>query len=257
MVENDYFRELVAYLNKGIASLLPLANATIRRWIVSAYQEEKENIKEEMRTSISNTHISFDMRTSPNYLAMLSIFAHYLDKDGRRQSRRLIGFKRVLGAHTGENQAATIVATLHDYAIADKTRYFMSDNASSNDSCVDHVLKAISPDLPANQRKARRLRCLGHVVNLCARALLVGKESKKTLRKLDSLTEKESGSVWRDHGCVGKLHNIIKYIRWTPQRREQFADIRIEGDLARFDELEVSFERLYITSEAVQDVTTP
>ena len=257
MVENDYFRELVAYLNEGLASLLPLAKATIRRWIVSAYQEEKEKIKEEMRTSISNIHISFDMWTSPNYLAMLSIFAHYLDKDGRRQSRRLIGFKRVLGAHTGEKQAATIVATLHDYAVADKTRYFMSDNASSNDSCVDHVLKAISPDLPANQRKARRLRCLGHVVNLCARALLVGKESKKTLRKLNSLTEEESGSVWRDHGCVGKLHNIIKYIRWTPQRREQFADIRIKGDLARFDELEVSFERLYITSEAVQDVTTP
>jgi hypothetical protein len=132
-----------------------------------------------------------------------------------------------------------------------------TDNASSNDSCVDHVLKAISPDLPANQRKARRLRCLGHVVNLCARALLVGKESKKTLRKLDSLTEEESGSVWRDHGCVGKLHNIIKYIRWTPQRREQFAGIRIKGDLARFDELEVSFERRYITLEVVQDVSTP
>ena len=256
MVENYYFRELVAYLNKGLANLLPLAKATIRRWIVSAYQEEKKKIKEEMRTSISNIHISFDMWTSPNYLAMLSIFAHYLDKDGRRQSR-IIGFKRVLGAHTGENQAATMVATLHGYAIADKTRYFMSDNASSNDSCVNHVLKAMSPDLPANQRKARRLRCLGHVVNLCACALLVGRESKKTLRKLESLTEEESSSVWRDHGCVGKLHNIVKYIRWKPRRREQFAGIRIKGDLARFDELEVSLERRHMTLEVAQGEPDP
>lgn len=65
MVENNYFRELIEYLNKGLASLLPLAQATIRKWIINAYQEEKEKIKEEMRTSISSIHISFDMWTSP------------------------------------------------------------------------------------------------------------------------------------------------------------------------------------------------
>lgn len=106
---------------------------------------------------------------------MVSVFAHYLDKDGVRRNR-LIGFKRVLGAHTGENQAAIIVDILHDYEIASKTCYFMSDNACSNDSCVDNVLSVISPQLSTTQRKARRLRCLGHVVNLCARALLIGKE---------------------------------------------------------------------------------
>ena len=239
MVENGYFRDLVAYLNKELAALLPLAQATIRKWILNAHREEKEKIKEEMRTSISDIHISFDMWTSPNYLAMLSIFAHYLDKGGARRSR-LIGFKRVLGAHTGENQAALIVQTLHEYGIAGKTRYFMSDNASSNDTCVDIVLKTVSPELSTAQRKARRLRCLGHVVNLCARALLIGRESKRTLRKLEYVSEEESGGIWRSRGPVGKLHNIIKYIRWTPQRREQFAGIRIRGELAKFDELEVS-----------------
>ena len=238
MVENEYFRELISYLNKGLADLIPLAKATIRRWIISAYEEEREKVKEEMKTAISNIHISFDMWTSPNYLAMISIFAHYLDKEGIRRNR-LIAFKRVLGAHTGENQAALIVETLLEYNITSKTRYFMSDNANSNDACVDQVLKTISPELSPAQRKARRLRCLGHVVNLCARALLIGKESKKTLRKLESASGGESESMWRDHGPVGKLHNIIKYIRWTPQRREQFAGIRIKGGLAKFDELEV------------------
>jgi hypothetical protein len=141
---------------------------------MNAHREEKEKIKEEMRTSISGIYISFDIWTSPNYLAMLSVFAHYLDKGGARRSR-LFGFKRVLGAHTGENQAALIVETLHEDSIAGKTRYFMSDNASSNDNCVDTVLKTISPELSTAQRKAHRLRCLGHVVNLCARALLIGR----------------------------------------------------------------------------------
>lgn len=122
MVENQYFREMITYLNKSIAALLPLAKAGIRRWVINAYYEEQEKIKEEMRTSTSNIHIPFDMWTSPNYLAMLSIFAHYLDKDGTR-CNRLIGFKRVLGAHTGENQAALLVASLQEYNIADKVRY--------------------------------------------------------------------------------------------------------------------------------------
>jgi hypothetical protein len=80
MVENGCFRDLVAYLNKRLAALLPSAQATIRKWIMNAHREEKEKIKEEMRTSIGGIHISFDMWTSPNYLAMLSVFAHYLDK---------------------------------------------------------------------------------------------------------------------------------------------------------------------------------
>lgn len=254
MVENEYFREFITYLNKGLASLLPFAQTTIRKWIMHAYQEEKAKIKEEMRTSISNIHVSFHMWTSPNCLAMLSVFAHYLNKDGVRRNR-LIGFKRVLGAHTGENQAAIIVEVLHEYEIASKIRYFMCDNASSNDTCVDKVLNAISPELSIGQRKARRLRCLGHVVNLCARALLIGKESKKTLRRLEGVTGKESEGMWRARGPVGKLHNIIRYIRWTPQRREQFASIQIRGDLAKFDELEVSY--LIDDRASVIHITSP
>jgi hypothetical protein len=239
IVENGYFRDLVTCVNKGLAALHLLAQTTIRKWIMNTHRKEKEKMKEEMRTSMSGIYISFDMWTSLNYLAMLSVFAHYLDKGGARRSR-LIGFKRVLGAHTGENQAALIVETLHEYGIAGKTRYFMSDNASSNDNCVDTVLKTISAELSTAQRKARRLRCLGHVVNLCARAKLIGRESKKTLRNLEYVSESESGGMWRSRGPVGKLHNIIKYIRWTPQRREQFASIRISGELAKFDELEVN-----------------
>lgn len=239
MVENEYFRELVSYLSKGLAGLIPLAKATIRRWIISANEEEKEKIKEETRTAMINIYTSFDLWTSPDYLAMISIFAHYLDKDGVRWNR-LIGFKRVLRAHMGQNQAALVVKTLHEHDIASKTRYFLSDNASSNDTCVDNVLRTTSPELSPARRKARRLRRLGHVVNLCACALLIGKDSKKTLRELESPSEEESENMWRDRGPVGKLHNIIKYIRWTPQRREQFASIRIRGGSAKFDELEVS-----------------
>ena len=33
---------------------------------------------------------------------------------------------------------------------------------------------------------------------------------------------------WRSFGAVGKLHNVVKYIRGSPQRREGYSIIRHE-----------------------------
>ncbi|KAA8620769.1 Dimer-Tnp-hAT domain-containing protein [Pyrenophora tritici-repentis] len=38
---------------------------------------------------------------------------------------------------------------------------------------------------------------------------------------------------------LGRLHNLVRYIRLTPQRREEFATIIIGGDLSQFDGLEL------------------
>lgn len=45
--------------------------------------------------------------------------------------------------------------------------------------------------------------------------------------------------LWKKFGCLGRLHNLVQYIRLTPQRREEFAAITIGGDLSKFDGLEL------------------
>ena len=45
--------------------------------------------------------------------------------------------------------------------------------------------------------------------------------------------------LWRKFGCLGRLHNLVRYIRLTPQRREEFATIVVGGDLSAFDGLEL------------------
>jgi hypothetical protein len=45
--------------------------------------------------------------------------------------------------------------------------------------------------------------------------------------------------LWKKFGCLGRLHNLVRYIRLTPQRREEFAAIIIGGDLSEFDGLEL------------------
>ncbi|KAG9375522.1 hypothetical protein A1F94_013897 [Pyrenophora tritici-repentis] len=44
--------------------------------------------------------------------------------------------------------------------------------------------------------------------------------------------------LWKKFGCLGRLHNLVRYIRLTPQRRKEFATI-IGGDLSQFDGLEL------------------
>jgi len=106
----------------------------------------------------------------------------------------------------------------------------MADNAESNDTCIDAVLRALYPNMLARQRKARRLRCFGHITNLCAQAFIVGKDSEKICKQLSTayrdMDMAAIEKLWRKRGAVGLLHNIVRFIRLTPQRCSFFAKIR-------------------------------
>jgi hypothetical protein len=78
------------------------------------------------------------------------------------------------------------VKAFEDYGISERIGYFMADNATSNDTCIDAVLKTLYPHMTATQQKRRRLRCFGHIVNLCAQAFLIGKDADKVSKELDT-----------------------------------------------------------------------
>jgi hypothetical protein len=86
----------------------------------------------------------------------------------------LLGLKEVEGSHSGENIAACCLPVIGDFELEGKIGYFVSDNVGSNDLAVD----AFCRELKLKNSKARRLRCLGHVINLAAKAFLFGKEEE-------------------------------------------------------------------------------
>lgn len=114
---------------------------------------------------------------------------------------------------------------------------------SRNDIAVSVILANLHPEFTREQRSAFWGRCLGHIVNLCAHALIFGKGKGRRREELAPAERKgdEDGwaSVWRRIGAVGRLHNIIRYIRWSPQRREEFAHCIQGGNLVEFDQLEL------------------
>lgn len=243
MLENRYFRELVCFLNESLGKLLPQAKSTLRKWILDAWLKVKEELKKDLADALSNIPLSFDLWTSPNHYSIISVYAHFIDKEGVRR-QRLLAFKRLKGAHSGKNQAGEVLAVIKDYAIPDRIGYFMTDNASSNDGCIEYVLRKLYPQVAAQQRAARRLRCFGHITNICARAALLGKGAGKAMDQAEvQLRRGDIGALeksWRTRGAIGRLHNITRYIRMTPQRMEEFEKIKSNGELAEFDDLEVS-----------------
>jgi len=70
----------------------------------------------------------------------------------------------------------------------------------------------------------------------CCQGFLFGEEADAFELEVDSyaqrqLEEKEL-KAWRKLGPIGKLHNVVTYIRRTPQRRKAFIDLAKDEETA-------------------------
>ena len=244
--ENVYFRALLFYIAPGLEKLLPKTAKVIRGWVLEAFAVRKKQLKEEMRNAHSRIHISFDLWTSTNHKAIVGVVAHYITSKGVRR-HVVIGLREVLGDHAGENTGHQLLLLFKEYNIIDRIGFFISDNDSKNDTCIAYLLAKLNPRMSKRMIQRRRIRCLGHIVNLCAQSFIIGKDAEKVCKELEkAIAEgdlKKIGALWKKRGSIGRLHNIIRYIRGSPQRRNRFATIVIAGELAIYNGLQVSVRK--------------
>ncbi|KAL6409897.1 HAT domain-containing protein [Ilyonectria robusta] len=109
------------------------------------------------------------------------------------------------------------------------------------------------------QQRCRRLRYFGHIINLCAQAFLIGKDAEKVCKDLDAVYRegdmKRIRELWRKHGAIRRLHNIIKYIRASPQHYQFFRLIICRGELSEFNSLEPDLVRIALDILAVPSIS--
>ena len=240
-VEDDDFREFVGSYSLGevrAQALLPRSGNTIRSWILDEYHRRKEYLCEKvLGTASSVVHISFDLWTAPNNSAYLDVIAHFLD--AKKELRAVVlAVRNIHGDHSGKNQAKAILPVIDEYALKEKLGYFMTDSASSNDTCVAEIIDLIRPDLDPGER---RLRCMGHIINLIAKAFIFGNKSETfeaDIAVAENTNDLEAAmKLWRKQGAIGKLHNLIRFIRASSQREAMFMDIA-ESFPSQADELD-------------------
>ena len=98
----------------------------------------------------------------------------------------------------------------------------ITDNASENAACLD----ILSDELFIDTRK-RHVRCMGHVINLVAQAMLFGEDVEAFEDSIANVTTEEVElRTWRRKGPIGKLHNLIRFICYSEQRRSLFLKVQ-------------------------------
>ncbi|KAM0716796.1 hypothetical protein Q7P37_008241 [Cladosporium fusiforme] len=83
----------------------------------------------------------------------------------------LLALPQYTGSHTGVNIAETISQIMQTFSLEKKLGYLQCDNASNNDTCIQAFA-----DQFEFEYQERRLRCVGHIVNLMTRALHFGND---------------------------------------------------------------------------------
>ena len=206
-IEHPSWRELMIHCHQGLAPYLIKSADTVRGWTMK-----------ELATAKSRIHISADLWKSPNSLPIVGIVAHYLDKDLVVQST-LIGMRRVKGAHTGENIAEAMIPVLVEMGVVSRLGFFVGDNAGNKNTCWRAIYRKLRPDIKAPDN--RRVRCLGHILNLVAKAFLFGKDADAfeddTNQKRSNAHIEKLRELWRKKGPIGKFHNTVLHIRVTPR----------------------------------------
>jgi len=138
LVECSEFRAFLTYLNGDVDTWLPDSRETVKKWIMRQFEDQKAKVKQRIQSAKSKIHISCDLWTSPNSLAILGVVAHFVTEDGQLE-HCVLALKDIDGEHDGGNLAATIMEVIEDWGFASKLGYFVMDNAGNNDTMMESL----------------------------------------------------------------------------------------------------------------------
>ncbi len=232
------YQALLCAVNPRAEEVLIQSGNTALAHIERSYAMHRKNIKAQLRAAKSQIHVSIDLWSSPHRKAFLGICGQWVDADYRLREA-LLGLPNVQHSHSGEAMAQHLVNTLRHFDIAGNVGYFTSDNATANDTCLRAVAATLANEFGVRLDPAeRRVRCGGHVINLCLQAFLFASSKEALSAAIEEadlsaditvaeslqaqLRRKSKGkhrgseedqAGWRSIGPLGKLHNIAVFIR--------------------------------------------
>jgi hypothetical protein len=177
LVESTTFHKLIRYLNSA-APLL--SRRTLVKDITALHDNLKPHLKEQFRkhTTVDGGRISLTLdawSSSFSRRAYLGITAHWMDSNFQLHDI-VIAFKLLRGSHTAANIAAVVLRVLKDWNIEQHIREITTDNASVNDKMFSDIQKL----KPVIERTHTQIRCMAHIINLAAQAILTNLKAEAT-----------------------------------------------------------------------------
>jgi hypothetical protein len=131
-------------------------------------------VKQLLQHSQSLIHLTTDTWHSPNFKELQAITAHFVDASNTRQ-KALLSLPELRNGHAGVEVATQIMTTLEAYGITDRLGYITADNHGANDTLCEELQQQLTTPWQAVQR---RLRCVGHMINIAVQAFFFGKNKE-------------------------------------------------------------------------------
>lgn len=119
---------------------------------------------------------------------MLAVCAQWVDQDHQLR-KALLGLPECPNNHSGEAQAALIAKVLRNFNIS-KVGYHTGDNATSNDTCLESLSRYLKAELKMDfDPKRRRIRCIGHIINISLQSFLLARSKEALAAALDAAVD--------------------------------------------------------------------
>ncbi|KAG4271697.1 hypothetical protein FPRO04_14660 [Fusarium proliferatum] len=188
-VEWNELKDLALACNPTIGDQLITSRRQAMRHIAENHVFYRDQLKGKLAIASSPIHISTDLWTSPHRHALLAVCAQWVDQDYQLQ-KALLGLPECRGNHSGERQADLIISILETFGIMPKFGYHTGDNATSNDTCLESIARRLKENLNIDyDPKKRRIRCIGHIINLSLQAFLLGSSNEALIAALEAASE--------------------------------------------------------------------
>lgn len=116
------------------------------------------------------------------------------------------------------------------YYIKDCLGYFVINNANTNYCMITTILEQLSQKNMLSYNSLQHyLRYNGHIINLSMQAILFWSLPEKVILN-DRKGQNEGFTItklkrWQNISLIRELHNIIVYIKTSPQRTQVFLGI--------------------------------
>jgi len=187
---------------------------TLKNWTTKYYAKFKDAVHAKIQVTATMMHIAFDGWTAPNGLALLGIVGTWYDKEAHLIRNVLLDMSDLGGHHGGKQMADCIGPVLESYGITGrKVGSFVSDNVTSNDRAVVELGE------PAD----KRMRCLLHIINLIARAIVVAFETVDyDSIEFDGDDDGEFNLADSEIQAIKKLRTISVFIRNSSPTRAKW-----------------------------------
>lgn len=233
IVDNVWFRRVLRVVQPQIDPYLFSQN-TAKTWSMLAFANAKKQVKSLLQRSLTRIHITVDIWTSKyNSYSFLGICAHFVTEDSGEWKLKnvILSLKRLRKKHTGEFQASIVLSGLQEYDIVENIGVIVADNAPDNDTLVKHLWAEIDP---LAKLEGKRGRCMAHIINLVAKSYLYKNDVEAFTAEADRLGDnqfdpenfKKAHALWQKKGPIGKLHNLVVFIKSSTSREEEFKAIK-------------------------------